>query len=94
MKFSTRNLLFALSLILAISLTACLSPSGGGADAPPPAPVAPANPNLILATTTSTQDSGLLDVLVPMFQTGNRLHRPDDCCRHWRGPENGRRRQC
>ena len=29
---------------------------------------APANPTLILATTTSTQDSGLLDVLVPMFQ--------------------------
>jgi tungstate transport system substrate-binding protein len=29
---------------------------------------APANPNIILATTTSTQDSGLLDVLVPMFQ--------------------------
>jgi tungstate transport system substrate-binding protein len=34
----------------------------------PPAPPAPANPTLILATTTSTQDSGLLDVLVPMFQ--------------------------
>ncbi len=33
-----------------------------------PAPVAPANPNIILATTTSTQDSGLLDVLVPLFQ--------------------------
>jgi tungstate transport system substrate-binding protein len=32
------------------------------------APEAPANPKLILATTTSTQDSGLLDVLVPMFQ--------------------------
>jgi len=33
---------------------------------------APANPNLILATTTSTQDSGLLDVLIPLFelQTG------------------------
>jgi len=32
----------------------------------------PANPALILATTTSTQDSGLLDVLVPLFeeQTG------------------------
>ena len=32
----------------------------------------PANPNLILATTTSTQDSGLLDVLIPLFekQTG------------------------
>jgi tungstate transport system substrate-binding protein len=38
-----------------------------------PAPAAaPSNPNLILATTTSTQDSGLLDVLVPLFeqQTG------------------------
>lgn len=35
-------------------------------------PKAPTNPNLILATTTSTQDSGLLDVLIPMFeeQTG------------------------
>jgi tungstate transport system substrate-binding protein len=32
----------------------------------------PKNPNLILATTTSTQDSGLLDVLIPLFekQTG------------------------
>lgn len=28
----------------------------------------PENKNLILATTTSTQDSGLLDILVPMFQ--------------------------
>lgn len=32
------------------------------------APEPPANPTLILATTTSTQDSGLLDVLVPIFQ--------------------------
>jgi tungstate transport system substrate-binding protein len=30
---------------------------------------APATPNLILATTTSTQDSGLLDVLIPLFET-------------------------
>ena len=39
---------------------------------PTPEPTTPANPTLILATTTSTQDSGLLDVLVPMFegQTG------------------------
>jgi tungstate transport system substrate-binding protein len=29
---------------------------------------APENPNLILATTTSTQDSGLLDELIPGFQ--------------------------
>jgi tungstate transport system substrate-binding protein len=37
-----------------------------------PTATVPANPNLILATTTSTQDSGLLDVLVPAFeaQTG------------------------
>jgi len=33
-----------------------------------PTPTVPANPNLILATTTSTQDSGLLDGLVPAFE--------------------------
>jgi len=32
---------------------------------------APANPTLILATTTSTQDSGLLDVLIPLFEAGS-----------------------
>jgi len=38
----------------------------------PAAWAAPAQKNLILATTTSTQDSGLLDVLIPLFekQTG------------------------
>ncbi len=36
---------------------------------------APARPEIILATTTSTQDSGLLDVLVPAFarQTGYQI---------------------
>lgn len=33
-----------------------------------PAAAAPAQKNLILATTTSTQDSGLLDVLIPIFE--------------------------
>ncbi len=33
-----------------------------------PACAAPAQKNLILATTTSTQDSGLLDVLIPVFE--------------------------
>lgn len=35
----------------------------------------PANPEFILATTTSTQDSGLLDVLLPIFekQTGYKV---------------------
>jgi len=36
--------------------------------AEPTAKPAPANPTLILATTTSTQDSGLLDVLIPLFE--------------------------
>ena len=38
-------------------------------------PAAPKNPNLILATTTSTQDSGLLDTLIPLFekQTGYKV---------------------
>lgn len=31
-------------------------------------PAAPQNPKVILATTTSTQDSGLLDVLIPDFK--------------------------
>lgn len=39
------------------------------------APTAPGDPNLILATTTSTQDSGLLDMLIPRFeqQSGYRV---------------------
>jgi tungstate transport system substrate-binding protein len=48
------------------------------AEAPKPTPAAaprPANPDVILSTTTSTQDSGLLDVLLPMFekQTGYKV---------------------
>src|SRR4051812_26241918 len=41
----------------------------------PPARPSPAIRDLVLATTTSTQDSGLLDVLVPRFeqQTGYRV---------------------
>jgi len=38
-------------------------------EAPTGVPDALANPNLILATTTSTQDSGLLDVLILLFET-------------------------
>ena len=69
MKFSARNVrIYSLSLcflLFAILVSACAS-------AMPSSPVALSNPNLILATTTSTQDSGLLDVLVPRFeeQTG------------------------
>ena len=35
---------------------------------PPTAAAQPAQKNVILATTTSTQDSGLLDVLLPIFE--------------------------
>ena len=63
---------FTFLLLMMLTLTACLSPTGSGQATPVAATEAPANPALILATTTSTQDSGLLDVLVPMFeeQTG------------------------
>lgn len=62
------SLLFSLLIVLALVLGACAPAAAPASEEPAP----PANPNLILATTTSTQDSGLLDVLVPMFeeQTG------------------------
>jgi tungstate transport system substrate-binding protein len=68
MKYSVRNILFTIGLIWALSVSAC-------APAAKPTPAAPANPDLILATTTSTQDSGLLDVLIPLFeqQTGYKV---------------------
>ncbi len=71
-RFSLGKLLPALVILLSLVLTFGLS-SGLAAQSPSPStPPTPENPNLILATTTSTQDSGLLDVLVPLFeqQTG------------------------
>lgn len=54
-------------ITLVLSLAVVLL--GGCAGTPAAAPAAkPANPELILATTTSTQDSGLLDVLIPLFE--------------------------
>ena len=37
-------------------------------EVPPTEKPAPSNPTLILATTTSLQDSGLLDALIPLFE--------------------------
>ena len=56
-----------LLIVLILALAGC------GAQPPktatPAAPVkAPENANVILATTTSTQDSGLLDALLPVFE--------------------------
>ena len=60
--------LFSLLIVLLLVLSACAP----AASAPTKAPVqAPANPTMILATTTSTQDSGLLDVLIPLFEAGS-----------------------
>ncbi|HSB00581.1 MAG TPA: substrate-binding domain-containing protein [Anaerolineales bacterium] len=82
MRLALRNIL-PLLLVLSILLAACGSPAPTVAPATQPpaatevpataapteAPAqAPANSNLILATTTSTQDSGLLDVLIPLFE--------------------------
>jgi tungstate transport system substrate-binding protein len=58
-----RFLLFGLIIALALVAGACASVTPA-----PTEPAAPSNPNLILATTTSTQDSGLLDVLIPLFE--------------------------
>lgn len=54
-----KRILLGLLLVFPLLLSACGT-------------AAPSNPKLILATTTSTQDSGLLDVLIPLFeeQTG------------------------
>lgn len=90
MKLAPRNILLTLFLVLAVALSACApvatpEPTAAPTAVPPtaeptaipatPTSAAPANPNLILATTTSTQDSGLLDVLVPLFekQTGYKV---------------------
>src|SRR6266545_5866838 len=76
-------LMFSLLMVLVLALSACASatavPTQGivATEAPTQVPTAvPAteklastNPTLILATTTSTQDSGLLDVLIPLFET-------------------------
>ena len=62
-------LLFSLLIAFALVLSACASATPAPTQAPTQAPVAPVNQNLILATTTSTQDSGLLDVLIPLFET-------------------------
>ncbi len=61
-------------LALALVLSGACGGTGSAGQASPSArpsvarSPAPARPDLLLATTTSTQDSGLLDVLVPDFE--------------------------
>lgn len=68
-----RNSFLVAAAILGLAATLTLAVRSGlgeGQGAP-----SPKRPDVILATTTSTQDSGLLDVLVPMFEekTGYRV---------------------
>lgn len=68
-----KKLVYILSamLLLGTSLVGC-SPqpttAAVGEVVQTDAPAAPANKEIILATTTSTRDSGLLDVLLPLFE--------------------------
>lgn len=77
-RYRLSILILTLFVFLSLALTAC-APAQPAEPTPVEVPTqeltsvpAPANPDLILATTTSTQDSGLLDVLIPLFeqQTG------------------------
>lgn len=63
------------SVLLALALSACggapgvRAPTATATPAPTETPVpSPERPELLLATTTSTQDSGLLDTLIPDFE--------------------------
>lgn len=74
----SRRLMFRATAALATAVT--LAACGGASSTASPASSSggvptPAKPDLILATTTSTQDSGLLDDLIPAFQkaTGYRV---------------------
>lgn len=63
-KHGTWTILIILITALVLSGCGTAGSQTGSQGAPPK----PANPDLILATTTSTVDSGLLDVLVPEFE--------------------------
>ncbi len=64
--FASRRVVgVALALALATGLVACSQP----AETPEPEAAAPSE--VILASTTSTEDSGLFDVLIPAFEDAN-----------------------
>ncbi len=69
-----KNKLFTILFVLFLALmTACSNSSTNNADEKPEDSAEPKTEevettDLILATTTSTQDSGLLDVLIPIFE--------------------------
>lgn len=61
---------FAMAVVL-LMLLACaptVQPATQPTALPPTTPAKPANTETIMASTTSTRDSGLMDVLIPIFQ--------------------------
>lgn len=58
---------FALAAVLALSVVGCSQPADEGATPRP----AVEKTELVLASTTSTQDSGLFDELIPAFESAN-----------------------
>jgi tungstate transport system substrate-binding protein len=82
-KRNTFQSIIVVLMLLAIGLAACAPAATPAPTQPPPPtqappeptattpPAAPAIKQLILATTTSTQDSGLLDVLIPAFEAAS-----------------------
>jgi len=54
------SIILAITLVFSLALTGCTKEE--------PAPPAPVERDIILSTTTSTQDSGLLDYLLPIFK--------------------------
>lgn len=67
MKFH-HTLFFSLLIVLSVILGAC-TPAVSTTPTNASVTGISTNPSLIIATTTSTQDSGLLDVLIPLFET-------------------------
>jgi tungstate transport system substrate-binding protein len=62
---------YALPVILLLALTLLIAGCtcrNAPTSTPTPTPPKPANPEIILSSTTSTRDSGLMDVLLPVFQ--------------------------
>ena len=85
MKRNTFYGLFTIMLTLAFVFSACApqaspEPTMAATMEPTMAP-APANPEMILATTTSTRDSGLLDgIIATVFRRTDRLQSENGGC--------------
>ena len=68
----SRSTILILTFLISLTLFACATPATPTTPTSPSAPIEAPTPGgkntLILATTTSTQDSGLLDYLLPDFE--------------------------